>query len=90
MQIYKEFGQNANRLAFSETVLIALSRAPDPQAAFDEANERKEQGESVTAKQAKEHCDIKETQCTSLMRIYREFGQKPTALGFSVRALLEL
>ena len=34
---FREFGQNGNRLQFSDTALIALTTAPDPQAALAEA-----------------------------------------------------
>ena len=54
MQIYREFGQNATRVAFSNHVLIALTTAPDPQAALAEAEARKESGEDITVRQAKE------------------------------------
>jgi len=39
---------------------------------------------------AEECCGLKASQCQNLMRIYREFGQMPTAVGFSTIALLEL
>jgi len=48
MQVYRTFGQNANQLAFSSTVLIELSKAPDPQKALDTADE------TITVKEAKE------------------------------------
>lgn len=54
MRIYREFGQNGNTLPFSDRALIALTTAPDPQAALSEAEARQAEGESITAKQAKE------------------------------------
>lgn len=58
MKIYREFGQKSFAEDFSIKALLELSRSPDPQAALDEANERKEQGESITSKQAKQIADL--------------------------------
>ena len=44
MKVYREFAEKPNRLGFSATVLIELTRADDPQAALAEAAERKEAG----------------------------------------------
>lgn len=54
MQVFQEFGQNGLASPFSANALIELTRADDPQAALAEANERKEAGEEVTAKVARE------------------------------------
>ena len=54
MRVYREFGQNDTAVSFSAKALIELTRADDPQAALVEANERKEAGEEVTAKVARE------------------------------------
>lgn len=56
MLLYRAFRdqQMAAIAAFSDRALIELSRAPDPQAALEEANSRKEAGEAVTAKIARE------------------------------------
>jgi hypothetical protein len=45
-------------LNFPRQVLLELSHAPDPQEALEEANERKESGETLTAKQAKEIAEL--------------------------------
>ena len=47
MKIYREFGQKPTRVGFSNHVLIALTRTPDPQAALEEAEARKERGRDV-------------------------------------------
>lgn len=59
-RVYLEYGQhylngeNSNRLEFSDSVLGILAQADAPQAALEEANSRKEAGEEVTAKVARE------------------------------------
>jgi len=53
MRIYETFGQNTAVAAFSTKALIELTRAPEPEAALEEVVARKEQGEDITAKQAK-------------------------------------
>lgn len=74
MQIYREFGQNATRVAFSNHVLIALTTAPDPQAALAEAEARQAEGESITAKQAKEIASLHK-------RIAEEMNNHPSAIS---------
>lgn len=54
MRIYSNFGQKESVLSFSTRALLELTRAPEPEAALSEAVARKEAGEDITAKQAKE------------------------------------
>lgn len=54
MKVFLEYGQKCDVSHFSGRVLTVLARAPDPQAALEEANSRKEAGEAVTAKIARE------------------------------------
>ncbi len=54
MSIYQSFGQNTHACVFSARALLELSKAPEPEAALSEAVARKEAGEDITAKQAKE------------------------------------
>lgn len=65
MRIFRNFGEKPNALGFSGRALIELSKSPDPQAALTEATIRKDAGEEITAKQAKEiaalHKQIAET-----------------------------
>jgi len=50
MQVADKFGQNANQLAFSSTVLIELSRPSVPESAREEATEH----DKLTVKQSKD------------------------------------
>ena len=54
MRIAEKFGQMSARADISSKVLIELTRAPDPQAALEEAVARKDSGETVTVADAKE------------------------------------
>ena len=54
MRVFREYGQKPAMVGFSGHVLRVLAYAPDPQAALEEANSRKEAGEAVTAKIARE------------------------------------
>ena len=54
MKVYREFAEKPNRLGFSATVLIELTRAEDPQAALAEAESRAEAGETISVKAARE------------------------------------
>lgn len=54
MKVFREYGEKFTQVNFSGTVLKLLAYAPDPQAALEEANSRKEAGEAVTAKIARE------------------------------------
>lgn len=54
MKVYREYGEKATAVAFSAKALIELTKAPDPQAALEEANARKDAGEDVTARVARE------------------------------------
>jgi hypothetical protein len=87
-----------SNLKFPQQVLLELSKADDPQEALAEANERKEAGETITAKQAKEIAELQgqvadafnsaQPDITKLIpeleRLHR-FGEIPekTALEFS-------
>ena len=53
-RIYQEFGEKRTAVRFSANTLLELTRAPEPEAALSEAVARKEAGEDITAKQAKE------------------------------------
>lgn len=50
MRVFQEYGEKRTAVRFSAKALIELTRAPDPQAALEEANARKESGEDVTAR----------------------------------------
>lgn len=54
MRVFREYGQKPDVSGFSGRALTALAYAPDPQAALEEAHSRKEAGEAVTAKIARE------------------------------------
>ncbi len=54
MRIYRNFGEKPNAFGFSTRALLELTKAPEPEAALSEAVARKEAGEDITAKQAKE------------------------------------
>jgi len=73
MQIHRSFGEKRTAVRFSTKALLELSKSPSPVQALTEANERKEQGESITAKQAKEittlHKDIERLKETEKERL---------------------
>ena len=50
MRVYREYGESRSALRFSGEALKVLAYAPDPQAALEEDNSRKEAGEDVTAR----------------------------------------
>lgn len=56
MKVYREYGEGEifARAKFSKTVWQALAYAPDPQAAFEEAQSRADAGEEITKKAARE------------------------------------
>ena len=54
MRVFQEYGENRTAVRFSAKALIELTKAPDPQSALDEANARKDAGEDVTARVARE------------------------------------
>lgn len=49
MKVFREFGQMPATAGISTKALLELTRAPDPQAALEEANTRREAGEGLRA-----------------------------------------
>ena len=73
MKVYREYGQKPTAVGFSAIALIELTRAPDPQSALEEATARKEAGEEVTAKAAREIAELTGKEHKNVLRDINSF-----------------